>query len=430
MKIIIPEKPRENLDQILLNTDPKIASILDKSLNNYDLNINEIKELFETQNINALIATADELRFRQTGNIVTYVVTRNINFTNVCIKRCGFCAFSREYKESEGYFISISEIVNRAKEAQKLGATEICIQAGLAPKMKGNLYNKICLAVKKALPKLHIHAFSPEEVLYGSLRSKQNIHDYLSGLKESGVDSLPGTSAEILVQKIRDKISPGRISVEKWKQVITTAHKLKIPTTSTIMFGHIESSLDRAIHLNLIKNIQIRTNGFTEFVPLNFIRSEAPMFTKKIIKMIPRSNKTDSIKMHSISRIVLGNYIPNLQVSWVKEGFEFAQTLLKCGVNDLGGTLINESISTSAGSKYGQLASPKILKKLARNSGKIPAERYTTYKLKKIFKDPEKDTLHPLDNLTSSTQKQLGSYFEMIKSSKFKYEFNPNKNVS
>ena len=211
--------------------------------------------------------------------------------------------------------------------------------------------------------------------------------------------------------------------------MITTAHKLKIPTTSTIMFGHIESSLDRAIHLNLIKNIQIRTNGFTEFVPLNFIRSEAPMFTKKIIKMIPRSNKTDSIKMHSISRIVLGNYIPNLQVSWVKEGFEFAQTLLKCGVNDLGGTLINESISTSAGSKYGQLASPKILKKLARNSGKIPAERYTTYELKKVFKNPEKDTLHPLDNLTDSTQKQLGSYFEMIKSSKFKYEFKANRNV-
>ncbi len=266
-----------------------------------------------------MVMTADELRRRTVGDVVTYVVNRNINFTNVCIKRCGFCAFSRDFREEEGYFLPVNEIVRRAKEAWDYGATEVCIQAGLPQQMEGDLYIRLCEAIKDELPDIHIHGFSPEEVLYGSVRSRCTIREYLEGLKAAGVGSLPGTSAEILDQELRDEISPGRIRVDQWVEVITTAHQLGIPTTSTVMFGHVETAGHIARHIALLREIQQQTGGITEFVPLSFVHTEAPMFMKELVDNV-RSGPSgmDVVKVHAIARIMLNNLIPNVQASWLK----------------------------------------------------------------------------------------------------------------
>jgi FO synthase subunit 2 len=306
----------------LKSIDPVVASALDRALSDKDVSVEQATELFDSNGIemNTLVLVADELRRRSVGDTVTYVINRNINFTNVCIKRCGFCAFSRDFREEEGYFLPIEEIVRRAKEAWKLGATEVCIQAGLPPKMDGHLYIDICDAIKKELPDIHIHAFSPEEVLYGAVRSQIPVEEYLKTLKEAGVGSLPGTAAEILDQRMRDLISPGRITVEDWIKIIKLAHSMEIPTTSTIMYGHIESSVHKANHLALIRKIQSETHGFTEFVPLSFVHTEAPMYNHAIIPNLrPGANGNEVVKMHAVSRIMLHKYINNIQVSWVKE---------------------------------------------------------------------------------------------------------------
>ena len=231
----------ENLGAIIGGIRPETAAVLNRALSGEDITSEEAVVLFgaEGQEYNAMVMTADELRRRTVGDIVTYVVNRNINFTNVCIKRCGFCAFSRDFRQEEGYLLPVEEIIRRAKEAWDYGATEVCVQAGLPPKMEGDLYIRLCEALKKELPDMHIHGFSPEEVLYGSIRSESTIKQYLTELKAAGVGSLPGTSAEILDQELRDKISPGRITVDQWTEVITTAHELGIPTTSTVMFGYL-----------------------------------------------------------------------------------------------------------------------------------------------------------------------------------------------
>ena len=232
----------QSLDAMLQGVAIDVARVLGKALDGGELTVDETVLLFRTTGaeLEATAKSADELRHRAVGDLVTYVVNRNINFTNVCIKRCGFCAFSRDFRLDEGYLLPTEEILRRAKEAWDLGATEVCIQAGLPPQMEGDLYIKLTRALKEALPELHIHGFSPEEVLYGAVRSRASIREYLRELKEAGVGSLPGTSAEILDQDVRDLIAPGRIRVDQWIEVITTAHELGIPTTSTIMYGHVE----------------------------------------------------------------------------------------------------------------------------------------------------------------------------------------------
>ena len=365
---------------------------------------------------------ADELRRRTVGDIVTYVVNRNINFTNVCIKRCGFCAFSRDYREEEGYFLPVSEIIRRAGEARDYGATEVCIQAGLPPQMEGDLYIQLCRAIREDLPDMHIHGFSPEEVLYGSIRSQCTIREYLEGLKDAGVGSLPGTSAEVLDQELRDLISPGRISVQQWVEVITTAHDLGIPTTSTVMFGHVETNEQIARHIALLRDIQKDTGGFTEFVPLSFVNSEAPMFLKGLVENV-RSGPTgmDVIKVHAVARIMLNNWIPNIQASWVKEGSRMSQLLLTTGVNDLGGTLINESISTAAGAQHGQLMRPSEFRQMIRQAGRVPAERFTTYDLNRVFNETDEE-LDPLDLVGDNVEEIFGSYNRLVKMEGYRFE--------
>ncbi len=377
-----------NVDSLFRSADPQVSDILNKALSEKEISAEDGLVLYDSEGMDFHLVgmVADELRRRRVGNIVTYVVNRNINFTNVCIKQCGFCAFSRDFREEEGYFLPTEEIVRRAKEAYQLGATEVCIQAGLPPDMEGDLYENICRAIKKEIPDIHIHGFSPEEVLYGATRSNTTIGEYLKRLKDAGVDTLPGTAAEILDQKMRDQISPGRISVTDWIEVIKTAHKMGINTTSTMMFGHIETPKHRVDHIAKIREVQKETGGFTEFVPLDFIHNEAPMYKHQLHEGIRQgASGKDVLLTHAIARIMLNNYIDNIQMSWVKEGQKMSQLLLMWGANDFGGTLINESISTSAGSEHGQLLRPKEIKRTVREIGRIPAERNTTYKILKRF---------------------------------------------
>ena len=411
-----------NLDSLFRTADPVISNILDRALSEKEISAKEGLELYNSDGMSFHLVglVADELRRRRVGNIVTYVVNRNINFTNVCIKQCGFCAFSRDFREEEGYFLPTEEIVRRAKEAHQLGATEVCIQAGLPPDMDGSLYENICRAIKQEIPNIHIHGFSPEEVLYGATRSNVSIDEYLKRLKESGVDTLPGTAAEILDQGLRDKISPGRISVKDWIDVIKTAHKIGINTTSTMMFGHMETPQDRVDHIAKIREIQKETRGFTEFVPLDFIHSEAPMYKHQLHDGIKQGGSgKDVLLTHAVSRIMLNNYIDNIQMSWVKEGQKMSQLLLMWGANDFGGTLINESISTSAGSEHGQLLRPREIKRVVREIGRIPAERNTKYKILKRF-DVVDENEEELDKIKDVSQ--FGSYVELIKIDKYKYK--------
>ena len=415
----------ETLDSLLRNADPLIADTLNRALSDREISEKEAIRLYDADGINFHLIgmVADELRKRRIGNVVTYVVNRNINFTNVCIKQCGFCAFSRDFREEEGYFLPIDEIVRRAKEAHSFGATEVCIQAGLPPDMDPNLYENICKAIKTELPDIHIHGFSPEEVLYGATRSEISVREYLSRLKEAGVNTLPGTAAEILDQPMRDMISPGRISVKDWIDVITTAHKLGINSTATMMFGHLESPEHRVKHLIKLRDIQKQTGGFTEFVPLNFIAKEAPMYKHKLHEGIRNgASSRDVLLTHAIARIMFNNLIDNIQMSWVKEGQKISQLLLIWGANDFGGTLLNESISTSAGSQYGQLLKPKTIRRLVREIGRVPAERDTKYNIIKKFENEEE--VSALDDLEDKSK--FGSYFELIKINKFKYQ-NPRR---
>lgn len=409
------------IESLLKNADPIVSDILNKSLSDKDVSVNEGLELYKTSGLEFHLVglVANEIRKKRVGDTVTYVVNRNINFTNVCIKQCGFCAFSRDFREEEGYFLPTEEIVRRAKEAHDLGATEVCIQAGLPPDMDGNLYENICKEIKKEIPEIHIHGFSPEEVMYGASRSRVSISEYLKRLKDAGVNTLPGTAAEILDQSLRDKISPGRISVKDWIEIIKTAHKIGINTTSTMMFGHLETQEDRINHIVKLRDIQKETGGFTEFVPLNFVHSEAPMYKHQLHEGIKKGGSgNDVLLTHAIARIMLNNYIDNIQMSWVKEGQKMSQLLLMWGANDFGGTLINESISTSAGSEYGQLLRPKEIRKMIREIGRIPAERNTNYKKLRIF-DKEDETEEGLDNIKDASR--FGSYAELIKINKFHY---------
>ena len=415
-----------NIDALFKNADPVVSEILNRALSEKEITPKEGLELYDTSGIDFHLVglVADELRRRRVGDIVSYVVNRNINFTNVCIKQCGFCAFSRDFREEEGYFLPTEEIVRRTKEAHQLGATEVCVQAGLPPDMEGDVYENICREIKKEVPDIHIHGFSPEEILYGATRSGVDIEEFLKRMKEAGVDTLPGTSAEILDQELRDKISPGRISVKDWERVIKNAHKMGINTTSTMMFGHLESHEDRVKHIEKLRDIQKETGGFTEFVPLNFIHTEAPMYKHQLHEGIKQGGSgNDVLLTHAIARIMLNNHINNIQMSWVKEGQKMSQLLLMWGANDFGGTLINESISTSAGSEHGQLLKPKEIRRMVKEIKRIPAERNTKYEILKKFED-DSEPEDELDKVTNTSQ--FGSYTELIKINKFNYE-NPRR---
>jgi 7,8-didemethyl-8-hydroxy-5-deazariboflavin synthase CofH subunit len=395
-----------------------VESALDKALEDRELSAEDGEALFtaEGDSLRRLLSAADERRRRSVGERVAYVINRNVNFTNVCVKRCGFCAFSRGHRAEQGYFLPLDEVLRRVREAWDLGATEVCIQAGLPPRIEGSFYIDLCAAIKREVPEIHVHAFSPEEILYGATLSNRSIEDYLKALKDVGLGSMPGTSAEILDDRIREIISPGRISTRDWIAVIRTAHKLGIPTTSTIMYGHIETALDRARHLELLRSIQKETGGITEFVPLSFIATEAPMVKKSLVPGV-RTNVTreDVLRMYAVARLMLDPWIPNIQATWVKQGPQLAQECLQAGANDFGGTLMNESISTSAGAPHGQFLHPAELRSWIRSAGRIPVQRSTTYKTLRVFEQ------EPIEPEASWDGDSFGSYATLIASPEFRF---------
>ncbi len=414
------------LDSLLQSASARTRGLLAFALQGQDLTARQVAELYCLRGADqqALLAAADHLRRETVGDQVSYVVNRNINFTNVCVKRCRFCAFSRTQRNREGYFLPLEEVVRRTVEARDYGATEVCIQAGLAPGMEGDYYIRLCRAVHEAVPQLHIHAFSPEEILYGARQSGWGIRDYLKALKEAGLGSLPGTSAEVLVQDVRDRISPGRITVEEWTQVVGTAHSLAIPTTSTIMYGHLETPPQIASHLLLLRDLQRRTGGFTELVPLGFVYREAPLYNDGLVPDVRAGATEDEVlNMHAVARLALNRDIPNIQVSWVKEGLPMSKRCLAAGANDLGGTLINESISTAAGAPHGQLMRPWELRRAIREAGRIPVQRSTLYKRLRSFEDdPSRCQPDALDRLRPQERIRFGSYRELTEREDFRFQ--------
>jgi FO synthase subunit 2 len=402
-----------------------VRAVLDRALEGREISVDEAVVLDGASGdaLEALRATADELRRRQVGEHGTYVVNRNVNFTNVCVKSCRFCAFSRAVRSEEGYFLSVEEIVRRAVEARDLGATEVCIQAGLAPGMSWRLYVDICVAIKRAAPDLHIHAFSPEEIKYAAGLGGVPAIELLRELKEAGLGSLPGTSAEILDDELRDAIAPGRVTTAEWVSIVRAAHAIGLPTTSTMMYGHAETAEHRVRHMALLRDIQKETGGFTEFVPLSFVHEEAPMFRRSLVKGLRRGpTRDDVVRVHAIARLMLGATLRNLQVSWVKEGLERSTELLRSGANDLGGTLINESISTAAGAAHGQRTAPRELRRAILAAGQTPAERSTKYKLLRVFDAQSAlGELDPLDRVSEGDDR-FGSYQQLTHDARFRFQ--------
>lgn len=331
----------------------------------------------EGDDLLALLLAADRLRQQLVGDVVTYVVNRNINFTNICFVGCKFCAFSRGPREPDAYFLSLDQLARKATEARQRGATEVCIQGGLPRDLPKFHYRDILRAVKAAVPDMHCHAFSPMEIVYGVELTGMALRDYLLMLKDAGLDTLPGTAAEILDDDIRFLLSRNKLLTSQWREVITTAHRCGIRTTSTLMYGHVETPEHWVNQLLLLREIQSETGGFTEFVPLGFVHHNTLLFQQGIAR--PGPTLGEHLKVHALARVLLAGAIPNIQVSWVKLGRELSQLCLRAGANDYGGTLMEENISRLAGATAGQYLRAEEFHERIRELGRRPAERNTTY---------------------------------------------------
>ncbi len=363
--------------------DPVITDLIAKAGGGTALAEAEIATLFRARGDDyaQLTDAADRLRREATGDEVTYVVNRNINYTNICNYACSFCAFSKgrgaDSLRGKPYRLDLSEIAARAAEAASRGATEVCLQGGIHPDYTGETYIDICRAVKDAVPDIHIHAFSPLEITQGAATLNMAVADYLPMLIGEGLGSLPGTAAEILDDQIRAVLCPGKLSTSQWIDVMETAHRLGLHTTATIMFGHLDGPSHWARHLRLIREVQERTGGFTEFVPLPFVHMMAPLYFKGLAR--PGPTFREAMLMHAIARLALHPVIPNIQTSWVKMGRDGARACLQAGCNDLGGTLMNESISRAAGSGHGQEMTAAEMETLITGMGRVPRRRSTLY---------------------------------------------------
>lgn len=360
----------------------ELGGIIEKALHNIRISEKEALHLFDAFGFSGSVLfdagkVADKVRQKKCGDVVTYVINRNINFTNICKGSCRFCAFRRKESSKKAYLMGIDEVVKRTEEAVFCGATEVCIQGGLNPGIEVDYYFKMLSEIKKRF-KVHIHAFSPMEIAYIAEKGGFGIRETLRMLKESGLDSIPGTAAEILSDDVRKEICPEKITTEEWLSIIKTAHKLGIPTTATMLYGHIESNEHKVRHLSLLRKLQDETGGFTEFVPLSFI----PYNTR--LAKINKSASTgasglDDLMLYAVSRIFLDNF-RNIQSSWVKLGRKLAQAALYFGANDFGGTLMEESISTAAGQKV-EIMNKAEIEKAIRKANRIPRERTTLYRI-------------------------------------------------
>ncbi|HWP85586.1 MAG TPA: 5-amino-6-(D-ribitylamino)uracil--L-tyrosine 4-hydroxyphenyl transferase CofH [Terriglobia bacterium] len=333
--------------------------------------------------LRAAAAVADRLRRQKVGDEVSYVVNRNINFTNICTVGCTFCCFGKSVRSPDAYWHSLETVADRAEEAWRKGATEVCVQGGLPPELDGFYYAQLLRAIKRRVPEIHIHAYSPMEVVYGVERTGLPLRDYLTMLRDAGLGSLPGTAAEILDDRVRQVISRAKLTRAQWIEVITTAHELGIPTTSTMMYGHVESPADWVRHLLLLRDLQKRTGGFTEFVPLGFIHERTALYRSG--KARPGATVEEDVAVHALARILLNDAIPNLQLSWVKLGWDVSRLCLQAGANDCGGTLMEENISSASGEVAATSATPEQLQQFIASAGRIPVERSTTYRTLRRF---------------------------------------------
>jgi len=373
------------LESLLPAIEPAVSSTLRKALNGAELDYQDGLMLAQTRGheLEALVLTADLIRKRRVGDVITYVVNRNINFTNICFIGCRFCAFSRAPREKDAYFHSFEEIQRRSVEAWERGAREVCVQGGLPRDLDAYYYRDLLRAIKQATPRMHIHAFSPMEIVYGVELTGMPLDEYLTMLKDAGLGTLPGTAAEILDDSVRHQIERIKLNVGQWLDVIKTAHRLGIRTTSTMMYGHTESEEHWINHLMLLREVQKETGGFTEFVPLGFVHELTQLYRSGDAR--PGPSIAEHLKVHALSRLMLQGWIDNIQVSWVKMSREVTQACLRSGANDYGGTLMNENISRLAGSTSGEYLAPEEFQTRIRELGRIPAERTTLYEIVETF---------------------------------------------
>jgi 5-amino-6-(D-ribitylamino)uracil---L-tyrosine 4-hydroxyphenyl transferase len=391
--------PHYEWDQIAPKLQPTIRRTIDQVLERKDSGAVTREQWLQLANsegddLVGLLVAANALRTELAGNIVTYVVNRNINFTNVCFIGCKFCAFSRGAREEDTYFLRPEDVAKKAVEAWQIGATEVCIQGGLPRGLDPFYYRDVLRAVKAALPAMHIHAFSPMEMIYGVELTGMPLRDYLLMLRDNGLDTLPGTAAEILDDEVRHVLSRNKVSVAQWQDVIRTAHACGIRSTSTLMYGHTETPEHWVNQMLMLRGIQSETGGFTEFVPLGFIHHNTILFQQGLSR--PGPTRAEHLKVHALARFIFAGSINNIQVSWVKLDRQLSRLCLQAGANDYGGTLMEENISREAGSTAGQYTSPEDFQAMIREMGRIPAERNTTYTRLKIKAPFESYPAEPL----------------------------------
>ncbi len=379
------------LERLLVGMSPEIGRILEAALEKRELSERDASALLSAEGADffALLRAADLARSEDNGDDVSFVVTRNMNFTNVCYVGCTFCGFSRHRDESDSYDHPIETLLEKARDAVDRGATEFCIQGGIHPGKDHNHYRDILLAMKRDFPEIHLHAFSPEEIDFGHRKSGMELCDYLRWLMDAGLGTIPGTAAEILDDSVRAIISPRKLNTARWVEIVKAAHSVGLRSTSTLMYGHIETVEQAAAHLNLLREIQRETGGFTEFVPLGFIHERNILFNHMNAR--PGASMPEDLRMIAVARLFLRPWISNIQMSWVKMGPKLAQMALLAGANDFGGTLMEESISRESGSQFGENLPQEEFRQLIRAVGRTPVERSTTYQVLRRFDDPADD---------------------------------------
>ena len=379
------------LERLFSDASPEVVRVLDAALEGREVMREEAATLLraEGSDLYALMQAADVARREDRGDDVTFVVNRNMNFTNVCYVGCSFCGFARHKDDPDAYDHPMSVLVGKARDAVARGATEVCIQGGIHPNKDHTHYREILVALKREFPNLHIHAFSPEEMDFGHRKSGMELRDYLRWLVDAGLGTMPGTAAEILDDEVRDVVSPRKLASDRWVEIVNAAHGIGLRSTCTLMYGHIERVEHVAAHLALLRDIQKQTGGFTEFVPLGFIHERNILFNHMGARA--GSSMPEDVRLVAVARLFLRPWITNIQVSWVKMGPKLAQLGLMAGANDFGGTLMEESISRESGSHYGENLPPEDMRRLIREIGRTPVERSTTYEILRRFDDPALD---------------------------------------
>jgi FO synthase len=380
-----------SIERLLSNVSKPVVDVLDRALSGHELSEADACVLLRAEgpDLHALMRGADLAREDDRGDDVSFVICRNINFTNVCYVGCSFCGFARHQDEEDAFDHPMETLLAKAGDAVKRGATEVCIQGGIHPSKDHTHYREILEAIKGRFPELHIHAYSPEEIDFSHKKSGMPLAEYLRWLVDAGLGTMPGTAAEILDDEVRKVVSPNKLGRDRWVEIVTTAHQVGLRSTSTLMYGHIETVEHVAAHLELLRSIQKRTGGFTEFVPLGFIHEKNVLFNHMHAR--PGASMAEDLRMIAVSRLFLRPHIQNIQMSWVKMGPKLSQMALMSGANDMGGTLMEESISRESGADFGENLPAEEMRRLIRDVGRIPVQRSTTYDVLARFDDPEKD---------------------------------------